>query len=89
MRFAIFKLNTEEFPDSWNAFDSYAEGLMRNGQKELAIKNYKHSLELNSGNTNAIQQIKVLQPDKDSIKTNNNNQEKITNNFINIFKNGK
>jgi len=30
---AIFKLNTEEFPNSWNAFDSYAESLLKDGQK--------------------------------------------------------
>ncbi len=61
---AIFKLNTEEFPHSWNAFDSYAEALMTDGQKELAVKNYKYSLELNPGNTNATEQIKMLMQNK-------------------------
>jgi CubicO group peptidase (beta-lactamase class C family) len=59
----IFKLNTEEFPNSWNAFDSYAESLMKDGQKESAIRNYKHSLDLNSGNSNATGQIKIIESD--------------------------
>jgi tetratricopeptide (TPR) repeat protein len=57
---AIFKLNTEEFPNSWNAFDSYAEALAADQQKELAIKYYRKSLELNPDNSNATQQIEVL-----------------------------
>jgi tetratricopeptide (TPR) repeat protein len=58
---AIFKLNTEVYPTSWNVFDSYAEGLMIGGERELAIKNYKQSLELNPENTNAKEQIAKLQ----------------------------
>jgi tetratricopeptide (TPR) repeat protein len=57
---AIFKLNTEEFPTSWNAFDSYAEALMNDRQNELAITYYKRSLELNPENTNAKEQIAKL-----------------------------
>ncbi|WP_153799133.1 serine hydrolase domain-containing protein [Foetidibacter luteolus] len=45
------KINTELFPDSWNAFDSYGEILLIVGQKETAIKMYKKSVELNPGNT--------------------------------------
>lgn len=47
---AVFKLNTELFPQSWNAFDSYGEALLKNGQKEEAIKMYKKSIQLNPGN---------------------------------------
>ena len=47
---AVFKLNTELFPQSWNAFDSYGEVLLKNGQKEEAIKMYKKSIELNPEN---------------------------------------
>jgi len=61
---AIFKLNTEEFPKSWNAFDSYGEALMKDGQKEAAIENYRLSLSLNPDNTNAIEQIKILEVKK-------------------------
>ena len=34
---AIFKLNIQEYPKSWNVYDSYAEALMVNGENEVAI----------------------------------------------------
>lgn len=54
---AVLKINVEEFPKSFNAYDSYAEALMKDGQKEAAIVNYKKSLELNSANTNAVDML--------------------------------
>src|ERR1700744_3296393 len=57
----VFKQNTDDFPNSWNAWDSLAEGYMDNGNKELAIKYYKKSLELNPQNTNAVDQLKKLE----------------------------
>jgi serine-type D-Ala-D-Ala carboxypeptidase/endopeptidase len=60
----IFKLNVSRFPQSWNAYDSEAEAYADLGQKTLAIENYKHSLALNPGNTNAADQLKKLEPDK-------------------------
>ncbi|MBE9511318.1 MAG: hypothetical protein IMY71_10590, partial [Bacteroidetes bacterium] len=50
----IFKLNVEEYPDAFNPYDSLGEGYMIAGEKELAIKKYAKSLELNPENTNAI-----------------------------------
>lgn len=61
----VLKLAVEEFPNSANTFDSYAEALMKNGQTEAAIKNYRRSLELNPKNTNAAEQIKKLKTGKD------------------------
>lgn len=58
----IFKLNVYLYPGSANVYDSLAEAYMVNGERELAIKNYKRSLELDSNNTNAIQQLKKLDP---------------------------
>jgi CubicO group peptidase (beta-lactamase class C family) len=58
---AILKLAVEEYPLSSNTYDTYGEALMKDGQKELAIKNYKRSLELNPKNTNAVQQLKILE----------------------------
>lgn len=55
---AILKLNTEFYPKSANAFDSLGEAYMKAGNKELAIKNYEKSLELNPQNTNAVEHIK-------------------------------
>jgi tetratricopeptide (TPR) repeat protein len=49
----IFELLVSEFPNSFNAYDSFAEAYFVNGNKELAVKNYKKSLELNPKNENA------------------------------------
>jgi CubicO group peptidase (beta-lactamase class C family) len=56
----IFKLNTTEFPLSWNAFDSYAEALEGAGQKNESIRNYKRSIELNAENVHAKERLKLL-----------------------------
>ena len=56
----IFRVNTKNFSESANAYDSLAEAYMKNGQKEQAIKNYKKSLELNPDNTNAREMIDKL-----------------------------
>lgn len=54
---AVLKINVDEFPKSFNAYDSYAEALMKDGQKEAAIANFKKSLELNPKNTNALEML--------------------------------
>lgn len=56
----IFKLNTGLHPDSWNAYDSEAEGYENVGDTNNAIKFYNRSLELNPQNTNAVEQLKRL-----------------------------
>ncbi|HEX9614312.1 MAG TPA: serine hydrolase, partial [Bacteroidota bacterium] len=56
----IFKLNVSEYPESWNPYDSLAEAFMNAGNKELAIRNYQKSLELNPQNTNAVEMLKKL-----------------------------
>jgi hypothetical protein len=57
---AIFKLNVEEHSESWNCYDSLAESYMENGDKELSIKNYKKSIELNPDNENGKKMLKKL-----------------------------
>ena len=56
----VFKLNVELFPDAFNPYDSLGEAYMIKGEKELAIKNYEKSVELNPGNTNGIRMLKKL-----------------------------
>ncbi|MBL7129250.1 MAG: serine hydrolase [Ignavibacteria bacterium] len=56
----VFKLNVELFPDAFNPYDSLGEAYMIKGEKELAIKNYEKSVELNPGNTNGIKMLKKL-----------------------------
>jgi CubicO group peptidase (beta-lactamase class C family) len=57
----IFKLNVEMFPDGFNAYDSLGEAYLQNGDKSLAIQNYKKSLELNPNNTGATEKLKTLE----------------------------
>jgi CubicO group peptidase (beta-lactamase class C family) len=58
---AIFKLNVEFYPDAWNVYDSLGEAYMTSGDKELAIANYKKSLELNPKNSGGVQMLKKLE----------------------------
>jgi len=56
----VFRLNVSLFPDSWNAYDSYGEALLLNGDKESAIKNYQKALELNPNAKSARKMLKKL-----------------------------
>lgn len=56
----IFKLNVFLYPNSANVYDSVAEAYGANGFRDLAISNYKRSLELDPDNTHAAQQLKRL-----------------------------
>ena len=57
----LFKLDVQLFPSSWNAYDVLGEAYMKDGQKQLAIENYKKSLELNPANDDAKDKLKVLE----------------------------
>jgi tetratricopeptide (TPR) repeat protein len=56
----IFKLNAEEYPLSYNVYDSLAEGYMLDGQNELAIMYYKKSVEINPDNENGKRKLEEL-----------------------------
>ncbi|GAB5555504.1 MAG: hypothetical protein Sapg2KO_50950 [Saprospiraceae bacterium] len=61
----IFKLIVEEFPDSYNAYDSLAEGYLRSGDKQGALVFYRKSLKMNPDNFNAEDQIEaIMYPDR-------------------------
>lgn len=57
---ALLKLNVEFYPKAWNTYDSLGEAYMNAGEKELAIANYKKSLELNLQNSNGREMLKKL-----------------------------
>jgi dienelactone hydrolase/predicted negative regulator of RcsB-dependent stress response len=57
----LFKLNVQMYPNSSNAYDGLGEAYMNAGQKQLAIDNYKKSLELDPANDNAKDKLKVLE----------------------------
>ncbi|AXO78952.1 tetratricopeptide repeat protein [Olleya aquimaris] len=56
----IFKLAVSEFPSDGNLYDSLGEAYYTNKQYELALLNYKKSLELNPKNTNAEEMINKI-----------------------------
>jgi CubicO group peptidase (beta-lactamase class C family) len=60
----IFKLNLKIYPEYANGYDSLAEAYMVLGNKDLAIKNYAKSLELDPKNTNAVEKLNKLVKDK-------------------------
>jgi CubicO group peptidase (beta-lactamase class C family) len=57
---ALLRLNVEFYPNAYNTYDSLAEAYMKAGEKDLAITNYKKSLELNPKNSNAQEMLKKL-----------------------------
>ena len=56
----IFRLNVEAYPQAANTYDSLGEAYLANGDKELAIANYKRALELNPKNTGASRVLASL-----------------------------
>ena len=57
----VFQLNVSDFPDSFNTYDSLGEAYMNAGKRELAIENYKRSIELNPKNENGKEMLKRLE----------------------------
>lgn len=57
---ALFKLNLERNPNSFNVYDSYAESILALGDKKGAIENYKKSLQLNPGSKSGLKHLKDL-----------------------------
>jgi len=61
---AVFSLNVETYPQSFNVYDSLGEAYMANGDKDLAIANYQKSVQLNPQNANGIAMLKKLMADE-------------------------
>ncbi|HEX8336788.1 MAG TPA: serine hydrolase, partial [Pyrinomonadaceae bacterium] len=61
---AVFALNAELYPQSFNVYDSLGDAYAEGGEKGLAIKNYRRSLELNPANKNAASMLKKLEGGK-------------------------
>ncbi len=56
----VFRLNVALFPQSWNAYDSLAEGLLKAGDREGAIANYERSLQINPQNANGTRMLEQI-----------------------------
>ena len=57
---AVLRLNTDAYPKSPNAFNSLGEAYRLKGDRTLAVRAYRHSLELNPENPTAIQALEEL-----------------------------
>ena len=57
---AVFDLNVRQYPDASNPYDSLGEAYAADGQVKPAITNYEKSLDLDPGNSNAVQQLAKL-----------------------------
>jgi CubicO group peptidase (beta-lactamase class C family) len=56
----IFKYDVEAYPNDGDAYNGLAQAYEENGDKQLAINNYKKSVELNPQNNFAADRIKQL-----------------------------
>jgi tetratricopeptide (TPR) repeat protein len=56
----VFQRNVQEHPKVSTLYDSLGEAYMTAGQKDLAIKNYEKSVELNPNDKNGIEMLKKL-----------------------------
>jgi CubicO group peptidase (beta-lactamase class C family) len=65
----IFKLNVEMFPKSANPYDSLGETYLLEGQKDLALVNYKKAAELDPKNSNALLIIRRLEGQEVQVDT--------------------
>ncbi len=65
----VFQLNVEAFPKSSNTYDSLGESYMNLGKNDLAIKNYRKSIELNPNNQGAIEYLKKMGDDVSDLET--------------------
>ncbi len=57
---AVFELNVDAFPESWNVHDSLAEAYLAVGDRERAIESYRRSVELNPESRSGIEALKRL-----------------------------
>ncbi|RNF83864.1 serine hydrolase domain-containing protein [Montanilutibacter psychrotolerans] len=57
---ALFGYAAQQWPDSWNAFDSLGEAYELAGDRDRAIANYQRSLDLSPSNGNAAEHLRKL-----------------------------
>jgi len=58
---AVFRFNTEEFPDSWNVYDSLGEAYENSGDLDRAREMFQKSLSLNPSSPTGLAAIERLQ----------------------------
>jgi predicted negative regulator of RcsB-dependent stress response len=60
----VFQLQTQEFPDDWDSFDSMGDGYIAIGDTANAIENYKKAIQLNASDTASKRKIIELEKGK-------------------------
>lgn len=60
----VLKQNVADHPESFNVYDSLGEACAVHGDRELAIRNYERSIELNPRNTGGIEALAKLREKK-------------------------
>ena len=58
---AIFKLNAETFPDSWEAHRNLADAYLAIGNKELALQSYQNALKINPHDANIKKAVEEIE----------------------------
>ena len=56
----VFRLKSESYPGSGNAWDSFAEAVLATGDREGAAHLYRKSLEVDPGNDSARRMLEEL-----------------------------
>lgn len=56
----VFSVNTEEFPDSWNAWDSLGDALETAGDRDRALEYFERSLSLNPTSPTGLAAVERL-----------------------------
>jgi Flp pilus assembly protein TadD len=57
---AVFTLNVEFYPDSWNVYDSLGEAYMNRGDTDRAIRYYRKTLQMNPNNPGARTALRTM-----------------------------
>ena len=60
----VLRLNTEQFPKSFNVWDSLGEAYYQAGMREEAIRNYEKSLQLNPNNEGGKRMLEKIRGEK-------------------------
>jgi tetratricopeptide (TPR) repeat protein len=55
-----FKKNVEDYPESWNTYDSLGEGYAAKGETKLAVEYYKKAYDMVKDETNKTRITNIL-----------------------------
>ena len=61
---ALFKMNVDMYPESWNVYDSLGEAYLVKGEVARATQLYEQSLEINPDNENGRKMLKMIEKKK-------------------------